>query len=101
MTMLSPSRAEEALHHVVQQFTQWRRSRSTPRGRIPPALWEQAVALTRANSPSLASPNSLGSVGSACASTAEERLVPPASPPCQPLCPLWKYILPGACPRRR
>ena len=47
MTMLSPSRAEEALHHVVQQFTQWRRSRSTPCGRIPPALWEQAVALTR------------------------------------------------------
>ena len=25
MTMLSPSRAEEALHYVVQQFTQWRR----------------------------------------------------------------------------
>lgn len=48
MTMLSPSHAEEALHRVVQQFTQWRRSRSTPRGRIPPALWEQAVALTRA-----------------------------------------------------
>jgi hypothetical protein len=48
MTMLSPSHAEDALHHVVQQFTHWRRSRSTPRGRIPPALWDQAVALTRA-----------------------------------------------------
>ncbi|MGE3425140.1 MAG: hypothetical protein AB7N24_24080 [Dehalococcoidia bacterium] len=47
MTMLSPSRAEDALYHVVQQFTHWRRSRSTPRGRIPPALWDQAVALTR------------------------------------------------------
>jgi hypothetical protein len=47
MTMLSPSHAEDALHHVVQQFTHWRRSRSTPRGRIPQALWEQAVALTR------------------------------------------------------
>jgi len=45
--MLSPSHAEDTLHHVVQQFTQWRRSRSTPRGRIPQALWEQAVALTR------------------------------------------------------
>ena len=32
MTMLSPSRAEETLHHVVQQFTQWRRSRNTPLG---------------------------------------------------------------------
>ena len=48
MTMLSPSHAEDALHHVVQQFSQWRRSRSTPRGRIPPALWDQAIALTRA-----------------------------------------------------
>lgn len=47
MTMLSPSHTEDALHHVVQQFTHWRRSRSTPRGRIPPALWDQAVALTR------------------------------------------------------
>jgi hypothetical protein len=47
MTMLSPSHAEDALHHVVQQFTHWRRSRNTPRGRIPPALWAQAVALTR------------------------------------------------------
>ena len=48
MTMLSPSHAEDALHHVVQQFTHWRRSRSTPRGRIPQSLWDQAVALTRA-----------------------------------------------------
>ena len=47
MTMLSPSHAEDALQHVVQQFTHWRRSRSTSRGRIPPALWDQAVALTR------------------------------------------------------
>ena len=47
MTMLSPSHAQDTLHHVVQQFTQWRQRRTTPRGRIPPALWEQAVALTR------------------------------------------------------
>jgi hypothetical protein len=47
MTMLPPSHAEDALHHVVRQFTQWRRSRRTPHGRIPQALWEQAVALTR------------------------------------------------------
>src|SRR5262245_45746451 len=47
MTRLSPSHTEDALHHVVQQFTHWCRSRSTPRGRIPSALWDQAVALTR------------------------------------------------------
>jgi hypothetical protein len=48
MIRLPPSHVEDALRHVVQQFTQWRRSRSTPRGRIPPALWDHAVALTRA-----------------------------------------------------
>jgi hypothetical protein len=47
MTRLSAFQAEDELRHVVQQFTQWRRSRTTPRGRIPPALWDQAVALTR------------------------------------------------------
>lgn len=42
------SQAEDELRWVAQQFSQWRRSRSTPRGRIPPALWDQAIALTRA-----------------------------------------------------
>ena len=46
MTMPSASQAEDALQHAAQQFTQWRQSRRTPRGRIPQALWEQAVALT-------------------------------------------------------
>jgi hypothetical protein len=43
----SPSHVDDHLHQVAQQFTQWRHSRNTPRGRIPQALWEQAVALTR------------------------------------------------------
>ena len=46
MTMLTVSHAEDELHYVVQQFTQWRQRRTTPRGRIPQALWAQAVALT-------------------------------------------------------
>ena len=46
MTLLTVSQAEDELHYVVQQFTQWRQRRTTPRGRIPQALWEQAVALT-------------------------------------------------------
>src|ERR1044071_334267 len=46
MTRLSPSQAADELRHVAQQFTQWRQSRHTPRGRIPQALWDQAVALT-------------------------------------------------------
>src|SRR5215831_19199883 len=45
MPPLSPAQAEEALMHLAQQFTQWRQSRTTPRGRIPPPLWAQAVAL--------------------------------------------------------
>ncbi len=94
MTMLSPSRAEEALHHVVQQFTQWRRSRSTPRGRIPPALWEQAVALTR-ELPLTRVAQQLG----LCPQRLRKHCRGKASP--QPLCPLWKCTPPGACLQRR
>ena len=46
MTLLPPAPAEEQLSHVAQQFSQWRQSRTTPRGRIPQSLWAQAVALT-------------------------------------------------------
>ena len=45
MHQLSPAQAEEALTHLRHQFTQWRQSRTTPRGRIPPPLWAQAVTL--------------------------------------------------------
>ena len=48
MTLRSASQAEDELRHVAQQFSQWRQRRTTPRGRIPQALWNQAVALTRA-----------------------------------------------------
>jgi hypothetical protein len=47
MTLLPPAQAEEQLRHVAQQFTQWRQSRPTPRGRIPKPLWAQAVALSQ------------------------------------------------------
>ena len=47
MPRLSRAQAEEQLRHVSQQFAQWRQSRSTPRGRIPKALWAQAVTLTQ------------------------------------------------------
>jgi hypothetical protein len=46
MTRQSASQAEDELRHVAQQFSQWRQHRTTPRGRIPPPLWTQAVALT-------------------------------------------------------
>jgi hypothetical protein len=46
MPLLSPTQAEEQLRHISQQFAQWRQSRTTPRGRIPQALWVQAVTLT-------------------------------------------------------
>ena len=46
MTLPIASQAEDQLRHVAQQFTQWRQRRTTPRGRIPPPLWAQAVALT-------------------------------------------------------
>src|SRR5262249_55924265 len=46
MPPLPPAQAEEALTHLTQHFAQWRQSRRTPRGRIPPGLWARAVALT-------------------------------------------------------
>jgi hypothetical protein len=47
MHQLSPVQAEEALTHLTHQFAQWRQSRTTPRGRIPPPLWAQAVTLAQ------------------------------------------------------
>lgn len=46
MPLLSPAQAEEALTQLTHHFVQWRQSRRTPRGRIPPELWGRAVALT-------------------------------------------------------
>jgi transposase-like protein len=46
MQPLSPAQAEEALLHLTHHFAQWRQSRRTSRGRIPPELWARAVALT-------------------------------------------------------
>lgn len=47
MSRLPLAHVEEYLHHVTQQFAQWRASRTTPRGRIPQPLWAQAIALTQ------------------------------------------------------
>jgi len=47
MRLLLPAQAEEHLRHLAQQFAQWRQSRTTPRGRIPQALWAQAVTLAQ------------------------------------------------------
>jgi hypothetical protein len=46
MQQFSSAHAEEALTRLSHHFAQWRQSRRTPRGRIPPELWAQAVALT-------------------------------------------------------
>lgn len=47
MTPVSPSQAEEHLHHVTEQLTQWRQRRPSVRGsRIPAALWQEILQLT-------------------------------------------------------
>ena len=38
--------AEAALAELAKQFDHWRQIRATAQERIPPALWDQAVALT-------------------------------------------------------
>lgn len=46
MTTESPLQVETALAELAEQFEEWRRSRTTGQERIPPSLWEQAVALS-------------------------------------------------------
>ena len=46
MATESPLQAETALAELAEQFEDWRRSRTTGRERIPPSLWDQAVALS-------------------------------------------------------
>jgi hypothetical protein len=41
------SHADHQLDQLAGQFEHWRQTRTHPRDRIPPALWEQAVALAR------------------------------------------------------
>jgi hypothetical protein len=40
--------AEQALTQLAREFDQWRQHRSTRFERIPPPLWEQAIALSQA-----------------------------------------------------
>lgn len=46
MTTESPLPVETALAELAEQFEEWRRSRTTGQERIPPRLWDQAVALS-------------------------------------------------------
>ena len=46
MTTELSLQAEAALADLAEQFERWRQSRATGQERIPPTLWEQAVALT-------------------------------------------------------
>jgi hypothetical protein len=39
--------AEQALIQLAQEFDQWRQHRRTRFDRIPPPLWEQAIALSQ------------------------------------------------------
>ena len=52
MKIETPLHAEHQLDHVAGQFAQWRQTRTQPRKRISETLWDQAVALTPALSPS-------------------------------------------------
>ena len=46
MTTELSLQAEAALAELAEQFEDWRRSRTTGQERIPPRLWDQAVALS-------------------------------------------------------
>ena len=46
MTTELSLQAEAALADLAEQFERWRQTRATGQERIPPSLWEQAVALS-------------------------------------------------------
>jgi hypothetical protein len=46
MNRETSAHAEQALAHLAYEFTHWRQHRRSPGERIPPPLWDQAVALT-------------------------------------------------------
>ncbi len=48
MPLPIPDPTVPQLDHVAAQFAHWRQQRTHPAERIPQALWDQAVALTRA-----------------------------------------------------
>ena len=52
MKIKTPLHADHQLDQLAGQFEIWRQMRPHPRARIPQELWDQAVALTSALSPS-------------------------------------------------
>ena len=52
MKIKTPLHADHQLDQLAGQFEIWRQVRPHPRARIPQELWDQAVALTSALSPS-------------------------------------------------
>lgn len=52
MTIKTPLHAEHQLDQLAGQFAHWRQTRTHPYERIPHELWDHAVALASALSPS-------------------------------------------------
>ena len=52
MKIETPLHAEHQLDQLAAQFEHWRQTRTHPGERFPQALWDQAVALASALSPS-------------------------------------------------
>jgi len=52
MKIGTPWHAEHQLDQLAGQFEHWRQTRPSPRSRIPQELWDHAVSLTQALSPS-------------------------------------------------
>jgi hypothetical protein len=95
MQQLSSAHAEEALARLVHHFAQWRQSRRTPRGRIPPELWAQAVVLT-ATLPVTRVAHQLGLTPHALKKRREvvnslaSPPLPPQAPPFVEVAPAWR-----------
>ncbi|WP_089721518.1 hypothetical protein [Candidatus Entotheonella palauensis] len=47
MKIETPLHTDHQLDQLAAQFEHWRQTRTSPRERIPQALWDQAVALAR------------------------------------------------------
>jgi hypothetical protein len=100
MTRLPSIQAEAHLRHLAQQFAHWRQRRTTPRGRIPQALWAQAVTLAQVL-PCVRVAKHLGLTPQALKRRRDAtRSAPVLTPPHIPRS-LWKSRLPGVPPPRK
>jgi hypothetical protein len=81
MTLTTPLHVDHQLDQWAGQFAHWRQTRPHPFAHIPPALWDQAVALTTALPPARVAQHLRLRVVDLTTQMAARQVAPPVGPP--------------------